>query len=174
MDRDSSSRASSRKRVRGWKGLGSIKSMSICCGPGCAASRAGALAVPLAVVACGCIGAGSGELLGSGSRMSAPSPRPSAFLGIGNDLLGELRVAFCALAGNVVKNYRFTKTWRFRNSHISRNHALKNLCSEETAQIRRYLPGEGCSFIIHRQQDTFDFEARIQGAPDAHHRFQYF
>src|SRR5260370_36378615 len=146
--------------------------MAICCGSVCATSRASALAARPAFVACGCIGAGSGEVLGSGSRMSAPSPRPSAFLGIGNDLLGELRVAFCALAVNVVKDDRFTKTWRFRKSHISRNHALKNLCSEETAQVRRYLPGEGCSFIIHRQQDTFDFEARIQGAPDAHQRVQ--
>src|SRR5437016_942612 len=147
--------------------------MSICCGPGCTASRAGALAAPLAVVACGCIGdVCSAEVLGSGSRMSAPSPRPSAFLGIGNDLLGELRVAFCALAMNVVKNDRLTKTWRFRKSHISRNHALKDLCSEKTPQVRRYLPGKGCSFIIHRQQDTFDLEAGIQGAPDAHQRVQ--
>src|ERR1700687_2188004 len=100
--------------------------------------------------------------------MSAPSPRPSAFLGIGNDLLGELRVSFCALAVNVVKNDRFTEAWRFRKSYISRNHALEDLGSEETAQVRRYLPGKSRSFIIHRQQDTFDFEARIQGTPDAH------
>src|SRR6202795_170917 len=107
--------------------------MSICWGPGCAASRAGAVAVPLAVVACGCRGADSGEVLGSGSRMSAPSPRPSAFLGIGNDLLGELRVAFRPFAVNVVKNDRFTETWCLRKPHIARNHALEDLRSKETA-----------------------------------------
>src|ERR1700682_1667620 len=144
--------------------------MSICWGPGCAASLAGALAVPLAVVACGGMGADSGEALGSGSRMSAPSPRPSAFLGIGNDLLGELRVAFCALAVNIVKNDRFTETWRFRKSHIPRNHALKDLGSKKTAQISGNLAGKTRPLIVHRQQDTFDFEAWIQGAPDAHQR----
>src|ERR1700674_2783217 len=93
------------------------------------------------------MGASCGEILGSGSRMSAPSPRPSAFLGIGNNLLGELRVAFCALAMNVIENYRLTETWRFRKSHISRNHALKDLCSEETAQISRNLTGKKPSAI---------------------------
>src|ERR1700687_6122690 len=118
------------------------------------------------------MGADSGEALGSGSRMSAPSPRPSAFLGIGNDLLGELRVAFCALAVNVVKNDRFTKTWRFREADIAGNHALKDWCSEETAQIRGNLTGKTRPLIIHRKQDPFDFEGWIEGAPDAHQRVQ--
>src|ERR1700730_13395377 len=123
--------------------------MSICWGPGCAASRAGAVAVPLAVVACGCRGADSGAVLGSGSRMSAPSPRPSAFLGIGNDLLGELRIAFCALAVNIVKNDWFTETWCFGQAHVAWNHTLKNLCSKETAQIRGHLPGKRGPLVVH-------------------------
>src|SRR5216684_4221444 len=161
MDRDNSSRASSRKRVRGWKGLGSIKSISTCCGPGWATSRAGALAAPLAFVAWGCIGAGSGELLGSSSRMSAPSPRPSAFLGIGNDLLGELRVTFSALTVNVVKNDRFSETGCFCKPHIARNHAFEYLGSKETAQIGGNLPGKGRPLIVHGEQDSFDLEAWI-------------
>src|SRR5216684_1769809 len=161
MDRDNSSRASSRKRVRGWKGLGSIKSMSICCGPGCATSRAGALAAPPAFVACGCIGAGSGELLGSSSRMSAPSPRPSAFLGIGNDLLGELRVAFSALTANIVKNDWFSETWCFCKPYISRYHAFEDLCAKETAQIGGNLAGKSRPLIVHCKQNAFDFEAWI-------------
>src|SRR5260370_15731567 len=172
MDRDSSSRASSRTRVRGWKGLGSIKSMSICCGPGCATSRASALAAPPAFVACGCIGAGSGELLGSNSRMSVPSPLPSAFLGIGNDLLGELRVAFCALAMNVVKDDRFSEAWRFRKPHVERNYALEDLRSEESAQIGGNLAGKCRALIKHGKQDSFHFKAGVQGAPDAHQGIQ--
>src|SRR5260370_10212760 len=104
--------------------------------------------------------------------MSAPSPRPSAFLGIGNDLLGELRVAFSALTMNVVKNDWFSETWCFRQAHIAWNHALEDLRSEETAQIRGYLPRKRRAFIIHRKQDAFDFEARIECLPDAHDRVQ--
>src|SRR5438552_8936238 len=69
--------------------------------------------------------------------MSAPSPRPNAFLGIGNDLLGELRVAFSSLALDVVINNRFPGTWCFCQAYIPRNHALKDLCSEKAAQISR-------------------------------------
>src|SRR5260370_7041356 len=105
--------------------------------------------------------------------MSAPSPRRSAFLGIGNALLGELRVAFSALTMNVVKNDWFPETWCFRQAHIARNHALKDLGTEETAQIRGYLPRKRRSFIIHCKQDPFDFQASIQIPPDAHQRFPY-
>src|SRR5260370_28149116 len=174
MDRDSSSRASSRKRVRGWKGLGSIKSIETCGGPGWPTSRAGALAAPLAFVAWGCIGAGSGELLGSSSRMSAPSPRPSAFLGIGNDLLGELRVAFSALAVNIVKNDWFSDTWCFCKPHISRYHALEDLRAKETAQISGNLAGKSRPLIVHGEQNTLDFAAWIEGSPDAHQGIQQF
>src|SRR2546430_14867465 len=94
--------------------------------------------------------------------MSAPSPRPSAFLGIGNDLLGELCIAFCALAVNIVKNDRFAETWRFREPHVARNHAFEDLRSKEAAQIRCYLARERSPLVIHGKQDSFDFEAGIR------------
>src|SRR5713101_2503353 len=97
------------------------------------------------------MGGDSGEIFGSGSRMSAPSPRPSAFLGIGNHLLGELRIALGPFTMNVVKNDRFPETWCFREAHIARNHALKHLCSEEAAQICGNLTGKRRPLIIHRQ-----------------------
>src|SRR5882724_8758232 len=106
--------------------------------------------------------------------MSAPSPRPSAFLGIGNDLLGELRVAFCALAMSVVVNNWFSEARCFRKPHIARNNAMKNLCSKETAQIGGNLPGKRCPLIVHCQQNSLDFKAGIQGAPDAHQGIQQF
>src|SRR5260370_26839562 len=106
--------------------------------------------------------------------MSAPSPRPNAFLGIGNDLLGELGVTFCALAVNVVKNDWLTETWCFRKTYIARNPTLKDLSSKETAQIRVYLPGKRRPLIVHRKQASFDFSARIQGPPDTHQRIQQF
>ena len=76
---------------------------------------------------------------GSGSRMSAPSPRPKAFLGIGNYLLGELRVAFRPFTVYVIENNRLTKTWRFGKPHIARYYALKDLRAEKAAQIGRNL-----------------------------------
>src|SRR5258708_25435307 len=106
--------------------------------------------------------------------MSAPSPRPSAFLGIGNDLLGELRVAFCALAVNIVKNDWFSETWSFCKPHISRYHAFEDLCAKETAQISGNLAGKSRPLVVHCKQDTFDFEAWIEGAPDAHQCIQEF
>src|SRR6267142_5799086 len=168
MERANSSNASSRKRVLGWYGLGSTRSMSTSRGPVWTASRAGTAAAPPAVVACCCVGADSGGAFGSGSRMSAPSPRPSAFLGIGNNLLGELRVAFRPFAVNVVKNDWFPKTGRFRQANIARNHALKDLRSKKTAQIRGHLPRKRGPFVVHGEQDTLDFKTWIERPPDAH------
>src|ERR1700747_1054971 len=104
--------------------------------------------------------------------MSAPSPRPSAFRGIGNDLLGELRVAFCALAMNIVENDRFSETWRFRQAHIARNYAFEDLCAEECAQVRCDLPGKRGSLVVHRKQDPLNFQTGIERAPDAYQGIQ--
>src|SRR5260370_36520022 len=107
IDRASSSSASSRNRVRGWYGLGSIRTISTCCGPADMDSLAGAIMAPTAV---GPVGGAAG---GSGARMSAPSPRPSAFLGIGHYLLSQLNVAFGSLALHVLDTNSLTNTWRF-------------------------------------------------------------
>src|SRR5579871_228244 len=140
IERASSSRASSRNRVRGWYGLGSIRSMSICWGPLVTGSRAGATAAPCVVVATapGC--SWTGATGASGSRMSAPSPRPNAFLGIADDLLGKLCIALSALAMDIVENNRFTKTRCFGEPNIAWDHTLEDLCSEEAAEIGRHLP----------------------------------
>src|SRR5438445_13685562 len=106
--------------------------------------------------------------------MSAPSPRPSAFLGIGNDLLGELRVTFCAPAVNIVKNNRFAEARRLCKPHVARNHALEYLGSKETAQIRGHLTRERSPLVVHRKQDSFYFEAGIECAANAHQRVQQF
>src|SRR6266852_2319684 len=113
------------------------------------------------------MGADSGGALGSGSRMSAPSPRASAFLGIGNNLLGELRVALRPFDKTVIKHNTFPETRRFRQANIARHHALKDLRSKKTAQIRGTLPRKRCPLVIHREQDTLDFKAWIERAPDA-------
>src|SRR5436309_12861929 len=115
--------------------------MSISCGPPCTGCRAGiaAAALPGAVV-CGCGGAGAGsDFLPSSSRMSAPSPRPSAFLAILDHLFCKMRVALCPSAVGVVKNDGFAETGCFCQSNIARNDALEKLLPKEGAQVIRHL-----------------------------------
>src|SRR5437763_11443932 len=112
-----------------------MRSMSNSCGPVLAACGAGAAAAPPAVATGPEIRDSVGGTTGSGSRMSAPSPRPKAFLGIGNYLLSELRIPLSPLTMYVIENDRLTKAWRFGQTDIARNYALKNLCTEKTAQI---------------------------------------
>jgi hypothetical protein len=76
---------------------------------------------------------GVAGVCGSGSRMSAPSPRPKAFLGIGYYLLCKLRVSLCALTVYIIENNRFTEAWCFRKPDISGNQALKDLVAKEAA-----------------------------------------
>src|SRR6202022_793924 len=118
--------------------LGSIRSMSISCGPADMFSRLGGATAPIAAVVGGAVGE---EAPGcSTSPMSAPSPRPSAFLGISDDLLGELYIAFRPLAVYVIQNNRLTEARRFREPYIARNDALENLRPEEAPQVGRDLP----------------------------------
>src|SRR5260221_5351755 len=157
MERASSSRASSRNRVRGWYGLGSIRSMSICSGPAGVALKAGAAAAAEPPGATECDGAGvpvlpAGGAAGvccSGSRMSAPSPRPKAFLGIGNYLLGELRVTLGPFTVYIIENNGLTEARCLGQPYVTRNHTLKNLCAEEASQIRRHLSRQCGSLIEH-------------------------
>src|SRR5882757_2917172 len=122
--------------------------MSICSGPEFAGLKAGATAAAAPAEAAGCeavavpalVGCGATGVCGSGSRMSAPSPRPKAFLGIGNYLLSELCIALSPLTMHIVENNRFTEARSFCQAHIAWNHALENLRSEKTAKICRDLP----------------------------------
>ena len=59
--------------------------------------------------------------------MSAPSPLPSAFLVIKDDLLSKVGVTLGPFAVNVVKNDRFAETRRLGKAHISRNESLEDL-----------------------------------------------
>ena len=104
--------------------------------------------------------------------MSASSPRPSAFLGIGDHLPGELRVALRPFAVHIIENNRLTKTWRLGQADIPGNYRLKYLVPEKSAQIRSDLASQAGAFVIHREQNTLDFQRGIQGAPNAHQRIE--
>src|ERR1700733_3196059 len=150
-----------------------MRSMSIWSGPPVGApSRAGATAAPLDVTAEFWTGGGSTGTCGSGSRMSAPSPLPSAFLVIEDDLLSKICVALSPFAMNVVKNDGLAEARRLREAHISRYQSLEDLGAEKTAQIGGDLARERGSLVIHRQKNAFDLEFRIQRATDAHQRVE--
>src|SRR5215468_4129616 len=100
--------------------------------------------------------------------MSAPSPRPKAFLGIVDDLLGELAISLCALAVNVVKNDRLAKAGCLRETHVAWDYALEDLRTKEAAEIRGNLARERCALVIHGEQNAFDFEGRVQRSANAH------
>src|SRR5882724_11172666 len=156
--------------------------MSICSGPEFAGLKAGATAAAAPAEAAGCeavavpalVGCGATGVCGSGSRMSAPSPRPKAFLGIGNYLLCKLRVSFGTLTMYIIENNRFTKTRSLGKTNIPRNQALEDLRSKEAAQIRRYLARKTGPLVVHRQENAFNLQAGIQGAPDPHQGVQKF
>src|SRR5260370_35467951 len=106
--------------------------------------------------------------------MSAPSPRPSAFLGIVDNLPGKLYVSFCPFAVNVVENNGFPKAWRLCQADIARNHALEDLRSKESAHSAGYLLGKRGSLAVHGQKNTHDCKVRIHSPPDAHQRIKAF
>src|SRR5215472_17196882 len=168
IDRANSSSASSRNRVRGWYGLGSTRSMSISCGPWRTESRAGTTAALLEVAIATefCKSLDCGEC--SGSRMSAPSPRPKAFLGIGNHLLGELCITIRPFTMHIIENNRLTETWCLGKPNISRNDTLEYLRSKKATQIRCHLARQCCPLVEHCKQNSFDLEARVEGPADAH------
>src|SRR5271170_4093937 len=88
----------------------------------------------------GCCGGGAGATaIGSGSRIRALNPLPNAFLGISDNLLGKLNVAFCAFTMYVVEHYRHSVAWSLGQPNISRDDSFKDLCAEKAAKIRRHL-----------------------------------
>src|ERR1700722_12662845 len=150
-----------------------MRSMSIWRGPPVGApSRAGATAAPLELTAKFWTGGCSTGTCGSGSRMSAPSPLPKAFLVIEDDLLSKICVSLGPSAVNVVKDDGLAETGRLRQPNIARNYRLEDLSTEETAEISSNLARKRGSLVIHRQKNAFDLEFRIQRAPDAHKRVE--
>src|SRR5260370_39538090 len=80
--------------------------------------------------------AGGGDAFcGSASRMSAPSPRPNAFLGIAEHLLSNMLIAFPPAAVCVIENNRLTTTRCLRSPHVPRNHRIKHLLPQNATQF---------------------------------------
>ena len=65
--------------------------------------------------------------------MSAPSPRPNAFLVISNYLLRKLCIALGTFTMDVIENNRLTETWCFRQTNVPRDQALEYLATKEAS-----------------------------------------
>src|SRR5207244_13517230 len=100
--------------------------------------------------------------------MSAPSPRPSAFLAIRYHLFCKMRVAFGPFAIRVVETDGFAETRGFCQANMARNDAIKNLLPQESVQIVGHLARERRSFVVHGQQNAFDLEVRTEAPRVAH------
>src|SRR3989442_10489466 len=99
--------------------------MSICCGS--PAVTEGGVAGGL--TCCG----------GSGSRIRALRPRPSAFLVIGNDLLCKLDVALGSSAVYIVENDLFPVAGFLCQADIPWDFRGEDLCSKVAAKVRGQL-----------------------------------
>src|SRR6266699_6627908 len=106
--------------------------------------------------------------------MSAPSPRPSAFLAIGNYLLCELDVGLGTFTMNVVKYDWLSVTGCFGQSHVSGNYTVENLSAKKTPEVGGNLTRECCPIIVHGQDDSLNGQTRIERATDSHQSVQYF
>jgi len=72
----------------------------------------------------------------------------------------------------VVEYHGHSVTWCLRQPDIARNHGFEDLVAEKAPQIGRNLLRERRTVVIHRKQDTFDFQRRINRAPEPHQRVQ--
>src|ERR1700722_1902519 len=150
-----------------------MRSMSIWSGPPVGApSRAGATAAPPEVTAKFWTGGGSTGTCGSGSRMSAPSPLPSAFLVIEDDLLSKICVSLGPFAMNVVKDDGLAETRGLSQPNILRNQRLEDLRAEKAAQVGGDLTRERSSLVVHREKDAFDLELWIERPANTHERIE--
>src|SRR5438132_3453253 len=109
---------------------------------------------------------------GSGSRMSAPSPRPSAFLAISDDLLCELDVSLGTFTIYVVEQDGFPMTGRFSQPYISRDYALEDLCSEKAPEVGSDLARKCGPLVIHSQDDPLNSQIRVECSAYSHQRIQ--
>src|SRR5712692_1321567 len=104
----------------------------------------------------------------SGSRISALKPFPSACLGIGDQLLGELEITLRSLAMYVIENNRLTMTRSLGKPDVARDYGPKDLATKEAAQVGADLPRECGPLVKHGQQDTLDCQIGVEGLSNAH------
>ena len=68
----------------------------------------------------------------------------------------------------VVEHYRLSVTWSLGEPNIPRDYRFEDLRSEEASEIGGHLLGESRSVIVHRQENAFDGERRVDCTAESH------
>src|SRR6266404_2146835 len=101
----------------------------------------------------------------SGSvEISALRPRPSGRLVICQNLLCKLQICFGAARFGVVEKYRLTVTWCFCKANVSGNGRVEDEAAIKTSEVCRNCGSQIGAFVIHRQQEAFDLQLRVDDA----------
>ena len=66
----------------------------------------------------------------------------------------------------VIEDNRKTMAWTLRQLHVSLYHGFEYQLLEVTFHLVVYLVGQPETAVIHRQQESFDFQSWIQFALD--------
>ena len=74
----------------------------------------------------------------------------------------------------IVKNYGFAITGGFAQLHITLNNGCKNEIAERTFHLFIYLVSQAKTRIVHRQQESLNFQSRIQLRLNNLYRIQQF
>ena len=62
----------------------------------------------------------------------------------------------------IVKQYRFAVAGGLTQLHITLNNGCKNEIAKRTFHLFINLVGQAKARIVHRQQESLDFQSRIQ------------
>src|SRR5688500_5908053 len=89
---------------------------------------------------------------------------------MGHHFVSEVEVRFGSLRLDVIEQYRFPETGRFRQAHAPRHRGAEDLLLEVLTDLARDLLREVHALVHHRQQDTGDVEAGIERTLDAAQR----
>src|SRR5688500_12847257 len=159
IDSASSWSASSANSMRGCLGLGTMRSSGISRTRSPATSGA---AKPSACAVASAPGA-SGASVGPGAPgMSAPRPRPSAFLVMVDDLLRECAVTGCTAGCSIVVHARLSEARSLAEAHVAGNHGAIHAVREKLPGLVGDLLRQVHAGVEHREQDALDAEAGVQ------------
>src|SRR3954469_9116880 len=130
IDSASSARPAASKSLRGWRGLGSIRSTGIWRRP---FSRPP-----------------------GGSMASSPRPMPRRGSGTCGDLAGELEVGGGTGAGGGVAGDGEAEAGGFADANVARDGGLEDTLREVLTYLPLYVAREACPAVVHREDEPGD------------------
>src|SRR3989344_9693011 len=87
-----------------------------------------------------------------------------------DNFLGDGEVGNRALRLDIVEKRRLAVARSFAETYVARNYGLENLVAEVAPYLLRHLLREIVARIVHRQQNSFEVQARIERLLNELHR----